>query len=548
MFGLFNANMILALELRRLFTILTVAALPVLMSAAGARAGAPITVHPQIIVDNANAMYQVGTTNILTGLSATVPDAPTNTEVNVGPPSWTWSVVETQFSSSAGGQFGSPPAADGSKWGFEPANFAQTIQQTGDSSVPLYTQLQTPGYWQFQVTVSVKWTSADGSQIWSGTAQTVEVGSPSPSTGGNNPVSATNTTSATPATVTATRVMTTVVAASSGSTTQPNSPQETAEKVEILWQGKDIAGTNGNKIIVGQHVALIGQLVPLTTVPPSYQWTIDNSPITNFYVSGDQKVGHVVPLASGSESQPTVGFYWYKGSPSGANATTKVVITSGGASLQANAGFLVLRPSITLKATVTGLVATDTNYLVGGQKTLALHFGTSLKPPGITFNASSVPSGFTGSLKWVQTISSFAQEYQQAATNQWFLWSAPAAGLDTSYPYPSSAAGTEADDSPGMALTTSMSQARFRLNATMYVMFTPTGTDSIPVPMGSATWSVTMATTYVKSNWTAPASTVQTPTVNQSPDYPNWSAVVNQPNANPPLAYQPENGSIVPYP
>ncbi|MGC8551964.1 MAG: hypothetical protein ACP5O7_03765 [Phycisphaerae bacterium] len=470
------------------------------------------TVHPQIVVDNPYAIEQVGTTNVLTGLSATCPDGPPQNEAGIVGPIWTWSIGEAQFSNSASSTFGPVPTGDGSEWGFDPAVFSKTLQESGISSVMLFTLLQTPGYWQFQVGVSVKWHSQDGSHQWIGTAASINVGLPD---AGANSAAALNA-SATPAALASS-------ASGSSTSTQPNSPQEAAAKLDITYTGW-ISGDNQGKaqlvtqlVVTGKqeniHVGWpvkLGAVVAPAGLAQAFTWTISgsggkNAPAIANYVPTVTTAGQpppavdtgvVTPLNPAATAGSSFGPYYY----TAANNFTASVSANGANVQAAKTTFAVAKPPLTLMTQPVGPVVVSNNVSVG--PLLGLGFGEPKATPatlGIHIGTDITklkPAGFVGAVYFAQI---YTPNDTQTATingkpvNQ--TRQQPQGGIDKYFPYVPfvGANGTVdyMDDSPSIPLQNpTVTVATVSDSAQTWLMYKPGAmSNSIYIPIQILSWS-----------------------------------------------------------
>ncbi|MGC8553686.1 MAG: hypothetical protein ACP5O7_12605 [Phycisphaerae bacterium] len=204
------------------------------------------------------------------------------------------------------------------------------------------------------------------------------------------------------------------------------------------------------------------------------------------------------------------------------------------------------QPGGTIEGSYDGTTSADDNYLADLQGGIWsddtwLHFGGTLNPPrnamgaytpGIEFNASwqLPPAAFGNDYFAVQTISSFTAWLQKA--NGDYGSQSPTDGtiLDTSYPYGWTSPPTNADptaastnDSPGINLTAA-SEAMYNLDFDMHLMFQPTGTDSIPVPVSGATWSWAASAMLNNGTWQVGGTNVPSPpSTAPEESEPQWS-------------------------
>jgi hypothetical protein len=197
------------------------------------------------------------------------------------------------------------------------------------------------------------------------------------------------------------------------------------------------------------------------------------------------------------------------------------------------------RPQGKITAT-TGSVVLDTNMMVGHlncAQFFGLHFGNPSGcggTPGIAFtSATNIPSGFSGSVRWVQVINSFVVRYQtNDGTDAWFRW-AGTNGLDNTHPYSSAVNKGGANCWVAKKLT---EVADFD----MWLEFLPTGGGHW-VPLRKVHWSwggeaTLFGVNCVNEDWSGGNFTsTPNPIDAEAQEYPRWTnRILNQPN------YQPE--------
>lgn len=103
--------------------------------------------------------------------------------------------------------------------------------------------------------------------------------------------------------------------------------------------------------------------------------------------------------------------------------------------------------------------------------------------------------------------------------------------MDTEVPY-AGVTGLEADDSPEISLdSSSFSKQTMSFGATMYLMWDPTLTNSIPVPLGYVTWQAYGDATFSNSNWTVQSdSSKSAGSFQASTSGPSWTSVLKASN------------------
>ncbi len=242
----------------------------------------------------------------------------------------------------------------------------------------------------------------------------------------------------------------------------------------------------------------------------------------------------------------SVNFVWVDGDING--NIIKTVTYNGvvnGLQAQSQASFKVLRPTTT-SSTQTN--ATTEIGIVEGN--LELHLGDPDGIPGIKFlrGLVSVPSPFTNTNWETQWVQLYDSRVINASLVNGQTDSANDSGLDGCYPYGAAVNSPVVSDSPGFIL--SSPPLRFILSSpplpspvqsittsntwTMWLMFKPTGANSVWVPLKKATWSwSTSATrqsdgTYVKGTSTDPSNVTFEDTI----QYPQWSNLIQTARSN----------------
>lgn len=148
-----------------------------------------------------------------------------------------------------------------------------------------------------------------------------------------------------------------------------------------------------------------------------------------------------------------------------------------------------------------------------------LHYGTS-STPGISFSRTiSVSSGFSGSTAYWKVINSTTREMQKN-DNVWMTLTASSV-LDTNLPY---SANAQTSDSPGNGLSSAYKKVTVSDSFTMFLMFKPTVSDSIWVPLRSVNWSWTgEASKDSQGQWSLDASSKNTGNSSETSTHPTWS-------------------------
>jgi len=209
----------------------------------------------------------------------------------------------------------------------------------------------------------------------------------------------------------------------------------------------------------------------------------------------------------------SVSFCWVDG---GDGRQVQYTATIGGQPYSANATFNVKRPTAQVTST-TGTVAVSSAWGY-----LALHYGTSATP-GITFSRSiTIPSGFSGTTQWVQLVSSTLRR-RKLNNGVWQRLQGTGV-LDTTYPY---SANSSTVDSPDTPLTSDYVEKTVQDSFKMWLMFMPSGSGSIWVPLRSVNWSWSGSASRSGTVWTLTSSSnTINPSDADSTTHPTWTSNV----------------------
>ncbi len=303
----------------------------------------------------------------------------------------------------------------------------------------------------------------------------------------------------------------------------------TVNQLIIKRDGQPVT-TSNNKIIVGERLNLTAEVIPSGTLS-NHSWTIPQTAVKDFVVSQDQTQGNIVLVDVLNTS--SVNFVWVDGHING--TTVKTVTYNGvvnGQSVNGQASFNVFRPTTTSSTQTDATTEIDT---ATGQ--LELHLGVPNGIPGIKFlrGLVSVPQPFSGETQWVQLYNSrviniILANGQTGAIND--------SGLDGCYPYAPVDSPT-ASDSPGFILSapplpSPVQSINSSNNWTMWLMFKPSGANSVWVPLKKATWSWSASATrqsdgtYVKGPFTDPRKITFEDTI----QHPQWSDLLQTAQSN----------------
>lgn len=272
---------------------------------------------------------------------------------------------------------------------------------------------------------------------------------------------------------------------------------------KIKQSSTDITNMTTN-VIVGQKTSLTAEVLPATVTTSNRQWSIPGETMADYIASNSQ--ASVTPLSSLSGT--SVNYYWVDG---GDGRQVTFSFTVEGKSFSAMTTFNVKRPtaSITTSEGTIGIITSGN---------LRLQYGNGVTP-GLSFSRSiTIPSGFSGTTQWVQLVSTLRRRRLNAGT--WQELSAPVDVLDTTYPYSTS---NSTNDSPFLLLTSDYSEVSINEVFDMYLMFTPSGADSRPVPLVKRRWQWTALATRSGSTWTLVSSSKLTNAIDvDTTDHPTW--------------------------
>lgn len=333
---------------------------------------------------------------------------------------------------------------------------------------------------------------------------------------------------------------------------------------EIQWnnQGNNqiitgIYSTGTQQVVVGQQILLTtNPNLPGNITVTSSTWTVGGTKIAGYTASTSASVQKVTDA---DLKNANITFYWVY--PTDSAVTYNYCVNIPGLSADDIAS--KLNCSLTEKATfnVTGpgdaQMTTDpyssvnivqliispclpvdlTYFMQYGQTSgyfgnQCQNMGGETGTPGVLFTApgSSSPSGI---YSFVQKINHDSTTYSfTAGTSSENCSTTP--GLDGQYPYPLYGDG-EAADAPSVGLLPVYRRVSRNFAATMYLLWTSSISNSIPVPIGYQKWHFQASTRNpsapTKQSWTTPVSQSQgtdgafVPAASSQPSdgYPTWS-------------------------
>jgi hypothetical protein len=278
-----------------------------------------------------------------------------------------------------------------------------------------------------------------------------------------------------------------------------------AWKLEIT-DGSDVVITSGQTTIVGKKVTLKQKITPSGVTVAERLWVIPNDAIKNYQQSKESAT--VSTLDPSDLDNPTLSFYWYKGTSS---ASPSLSVRVGNYSRQVSADYEVLRPTLAtvgFKGTYT-MHNPPVNLQNGGGPTKnGLYLGGvrgDVASPGITWTASLTTSAnVAGTLAVTQLINTY--RYSINALNAVETTTSSGAYVaDDPVPYQNEAVAVAAastatyssvkwQDTPGTPMVQRANgapnilwtEAHDAFKA--YLMFKPDGIDSIYVSIAVLQW------------------------------------------------------------
>jgi hypothetical protein len=233
---------------------------------------------------------------------------------------------------------------------------------------------------------------------------------------------------------------------------------------------------------------------------------LTNNPTTAWWVSGNFDPPDVYPAVVNCT------LFFYNG---------QAPLTIGASGL-----FNMYRPQATV-TTTTGTVAVDNNieYTPTG---FALHYGdpTYSGIHGITFSGSvTMPNQFSGDLSWLQVLNTASASVQDN-DGSWLITITNCSDVldEDGDPYPSiSDSPPSTADSPGQEAIPFLDQTILdKMDASMWLMFTPYDGHRVPLNRTDWHWSGTAVKSGTVWNLTPPPNNNPYPRGVDTEDYPAW--------------------------
>ncbi len=327
----------------------------------------------------------------------------------------------------------------------------------------------------------------------------------------------------------------TVVAGTSPSTSTPPTPVQILGNQILCDPSMPVCGGNVISVIDGTGAipntsAVVGQPIILTTpaLPSGITatktiWTVGGTKIAGYAPTSSS--ASVTEVKAADLKKPAVNYYWVYSQDS-APITYEYCVNIPGVGNQcstANAAFIVTGPGDAQMTTdaygylnIDMLIDKSPCLPTSEDKDPYLQYGNlngynkDVCPgdltgdPGIVFTPPSTSS--TGQYSFVQIVNKDTVKYTEGKIGS--LSCPTNSGLDGVYPYPPWSDGRVAD-APNVRLEQFYSRVSRNFTATMYLLWTSSIPNSIPVPIGSQKWQIAEASTTNSSystsqNWTQP--------------------------------------------
>jgi len=315
-------------------------------------------------------------------------------------------------------------------------------------------------------------------------------------------------------------------------------PQDkvTMIKVDIKNEGIIITD-NITSVIVGEKISLEGLVQPSGLAISSVQWTIQNANevIKDWEITlSPSHLGyqaHIVPLTT--MNQPVVEFYWINGSFDGRLREVKYKVTLNGTDYEGKTIFKVHRPTIQISVANNQVYLNDPSYTRPG-KWVNYGLGNFGGPPhGVEARvAIQVPTGFSpqpdgvwyekdvvNGVLWVQ-LGNFNRSLKKESDGKCYEFKSGDYFLDEYLPY---IGGNYFNDSPAELLDGNAWLEISNEEYKTWLMWLPSGDDSIPIPMEIIVWSWSASTMKDASGtWMLNSSAYPAPSYVDTTVFPEW--------------------------
>ncbi|MGB5039302.1 MAG: hypothetical protein WBQ66_22045, partial [Blastocatellia bacterium] len=261
-------------------------------------------------------------------------------------------------------------------------------------------------------------------------------------------------------------------------------------QVEILLSGVPVPSSPPTSTIVGKKIRLSAKVTGAKQRHISaYDWSVQGSVISDYVTS--PAAGTVIPF-NGSIA-PTANFYWVNGAFSGENRNVSLTVTVFGMSRTVSATFKVYRPTAVVTPVSGQIEINDTCE----ENLIQLAYGCFLPTPaGMEISRTvTIPAGFNGTVGWANILisSNRIKTYKEPQDGVVAIRQ-QAYGLDAVFPWPNTRPNGAFWDAPGIYLNThdgipvDLREGFVEDDFLAYLMFKPSGADSIYVPLRAVNW------------------------------------------------------------
>ena len=233
--------------------------------------------------------------------------------------------------------------------------------------------------------------------------------------------------------------------------------------VIIKQDGVDITNTSHDEV-VGRKINLSVEVFPEDLNVKNIHWTIPGVRVKNYTYTNLKST--LTKLAPRDLRNSSISYYWVSG---GNGQKVECTVDINGRTYKGEAKFNIKRPTA-IMASMTGKVSI--NKIKG---ILLLSYETPITHGFYIIANAFYPIGFTGSFQFVQIADKWLHRIR-LNNGDWYRHSGTKL-FDTVASYP------QYDDSPAMELLSTFDKAEVSDSFESYLMFKPSGKDSIWVPL-----------------------------------------------------------------
>lgn len=284
-------------------------------------------------------------------------------------------------------------------------------------------------------------------------------------------------------------------------------------RVKIKDGDTDVTDQTRNWV-VGKPASLTAEVLPDNLTGVTYLWSIPEKTVKSYNVSDD--AASTTSLSASDLAQKDVSFHWVDGADGRHVVFTVTVPAANNKTFSATTTFNVKCPTNVTMTAQTG----DVNVYSYGSAGVIIYEGEGMEFAG----SCTQPTGFSGTLNWIQVITGGRRRCYNGTTHQWKYAEMYGCDLGTDgtghYVY---AVGNSAVDSPqqGLGLPYTVFQI-VNQSFTMWLMYQPSG--GVLVPLRKMDWWWSGATSYDGNQWVKTSGNhVQNPASSATTDYPTWT-------------------------